>query len=78
MPLHVSGVTYPSSGDSLQMLLGVITCVGCVMTTCRLRFYRNLHVVKKHPTHAIAPSSICTGPPEDGRVTPETCRGIDS
>jgi Fe-S-cluster-containing dehydrogenase component len=29
MPLHVSGVTCPSSGGSAQMLFDVITCVGC-------------------------------------------------
>jgi hypothetical protein len=33
MPLHVSGVTRPSSGGSAQMLFGVITCVRCVLTT---------------------------------------------
>jgi hypothetical protein len=30
-----------------------------------------------HPTHAITPKSNCAEPPNDGRVTPETCRGID-
>jgi hypothetical protein len=30
VPLHVSGVTYPSSGGSAQIMFGVITCVGCV------------------------------------------------
>jgi hypothetical protein len=60
------------------MLFGVITCVGYVLTTCRLRVHRNLHVVNTHPTHVITPNIIYTEPPEDGRVTPETCRGIDS
>jgi hypothetical protein len=31
-----------------------------------------------HPTHVITPNSICADPPEDGRVTPEICRDIDS
>jgi hypothetical protein len=35
MSLHVSGVTRPSSGRYVQMLFGVITCVGCVLTACR-------------------------------------------
>jgi hypothetical protein len=26
----------------------------------------------------VKPNSICAEPPEDGRVTPETCIGIDS
>jgi hypothetical protein len=32
MPLHVPGVTRPSSGGAAQLLFGVITCVGCVLT----------------------------------------------
>jgi hypothetical protein len=32
MPLHVSGITCPSSGGSAQMLFGVIAYVGCVLT----------------------------------------------
>jgi hypothetical protein len=28
--------------------------------------------------HTITPNSNCAEPPEDGRVMPETCRGIDS
>jgi hypothetical protein len=36
MPLHVSGVNRPSSGGSAQKLFGVIMCVGCVLTACRL------------------------------------------
>jgi hypothetical protein len=39
---------------------------------------RNLHAVNTHLTHAITPNSICAEPPEDGRVTTETCRGADS
>jgi hypothetical protein len=39
---------------------------------------RTLHTVKIHPTHAITPNNICAEPPEDRRVTPETCRDIDS
>jgi hypothetical protein len=38
----------------------------------------NPHATNTHPTHAIAPNSNCAEPPEDGRVTLETCRGIDS
>jgi hypothetical protein len=53
------------------MLLGVIACVRCVLAACELAFYAHL-------THAITPSSFCAGPPEDGRVTPETYRGIES
>jgi hypothetical protein len=34
--------------------------------------------VNTHSTHVITPNSICAEPPEDGRVTPETCRGIES
>jgi hypothetical protein len=78
MPLHVSGVTRPSSGGSAQLLFGVIVCVGCVLAACRLWFHRNLHAVNTHPTHAITPHSNCAEPPEDGRITPETCRGINS
>jgi hypothetical protein len=40
--------------------------------------YRNRHAVNTHRTHPITPNSICAEPPEDGRVTPETCSGIDS
>jgi hypothetical protein len=49
-----------------------------VLTACRLRFHSNLHVVNTHSTYVITPNSICAEPPEDGRVTSETCRGIDS
>jgi hypothetical protein len=42
-------------------------------STCFGRFYRNLHAVNTHPTHEITPNNICVEPPEDGRVTPETC-----
>jgi hypothetical protein len=53
------------------MLFGVIACVGCVLTACRLQC--NRHAVNTHLTHALTPNSICAQPPEDGRVTPETC-----
>jgi hypothetical protein len=33
MPLHVSGFTRPPSGGSAHMLYGVISCVGCVVTS---------------------------------------------
>jgi hypothetical protein len=46
-------------------------CVDCVQVAV-------LHAVNTHLTHAVTPNSICPEPPEDGRVTPETCRGIDS
>jgi hypothetical protein len=78
MPLYVSGITRPSSGGSAHMLFGVFTCVGCGLTTCRMWFHRNLHAVNTHPMHIITPNSICAEPPEDGRVKPETCRGIES
>jgi hypothetical protein len=55
--LHVSGVTRPSSGGSAQMLFGS----------------HNLHPVNTHPMHVIIANIICAEPPEDGRVTPETC-----
>jgi hypothetical protein len=60
------------------MLFGVTACVGCVLTACRLWFHRNLHADNTQPTHAVTPNSISAEPPEDGRVMPETCRGIDS
>jgi hypothetical protein len=78
MPLHVSGVTRPSAGGSARMIFGVITCVECVLTECRLRFNRYRHVINTHPTHVITPNAKRADPPADGRVTPETCRGIDS
>jgi hypothetical protein len=65
MSLHVSGATHPSSEGSAQMLFGVIACVGCVLTACRLQ-YQNLHAVNTRPTHAITLNSICAEPPEDG------------
>jgi hypothetical protein len=58
------------------MLFGVIACVECVLTACGLQF--NLHAVNTHPSHAVTPNNNCAEPPEDGRVTPETYRGIDS
>jgi hypothetical protein len=73
MPLHISGVTCPSSGVCTQLLLGVIAYVACVLTACR---NRNPHAVKTHPTHATAPNINCTEPPEDGRVTPETVEAL--
>jgi hypothetical protein len=39
MPLHVSGVTRPSSEGSAQILFGAITCRGCVLTVCRLWWF---------------------------------------
>jgi hypothetical protein len=38
----------------------------------------DLHLVNTHHTQVITPNSICAEPPEDVRVTPETCRGIHS
>jgi hypothetical protein len=38
---------------------------------------RKLPAVNTHPTHVITLNCICAEPPEDGRVTLETCRGID-
>jgi hypothetical protein len=63
----------------LLCLLGVnvSTCFGRYSPTFRRRFHPNLHVVNTHPMHVITPNSICAQPPEDGRVTPETCRGIE-
>jgi hypothetical protein len=49
-----------------------------LLAVCRLRYHHNLHTANTHPTHEIAPNSNCVEPPEDGRVTPETCTGIDS
>jgi hypothetical protein len=43
-----------------------------------LGWSRHRHAVHTHHMHAITPNSICAEPPGDGRVTPETCRGIDS
>jgi hypothetical protein len=69
------------------MLCGVIACVGCVLTECRLRLVRRMCVdcvqvaVEPQPArsqHTVTPNSNCAEPPEDGHVTPETCRGIDS
>jgi hypothetical protein len=40
--------------------------------------HHNLHMVNTHPMHVIAPNRIWADPPEDGQVTPETFRGIDS
>jgi hypothetical protein len=34
MPLHVSGVTCPSSGGPAYMLLGVTACVRCELAAC--------------------------------------------
>jgi hypothetical protein len=47
MPLHVSGVTRPSSGGSAQLLLGVISCVGCVDCAVRRRRRCLLKAVQK-------------------------------
>jgi hypothetical protein len=48
------------------------------LCTVAIWWNRNLHAVNIHATHLIIPNSICAEPPEDGPVTPETCRGIDS
>jgi hypothetical protein len=48
------------------------------ITGQRCVLHRNLHAVNTHLTHTITPNSICAELPEDGRVTPETCRDIDS
>jgi hypothetical protein len=54
-------------------------CVRRMFVDCvQLAENRNLHTFNTHPTRAITPNSICAEPPEDGQVTPETCRGIDS
>jgi hypothetical protein len=55
------------------MLFGAITCVGCMFTVCN-EFHRDRHAV----THVITRNNIGAEHPEDGRVTPEICRGIDS
>jgi hypothetical protein len=61
MDLHVSEVTGPSSGGCAQILFGVITCVGCVLTACRLRW--DLYAV--NTSYAIiTPNSICAESPE--------------
>jgi hypothetical protein len=38
-----------------------------------VQFHLNLHVVNTQASHVITPNSIFAEPPEDGRVTPETC-----
>jgi hypothetical protein len=43
-----------------------------------LQWNCNMHVVNTHPTHVITPNIVCAKPPEDERLMPETCRGIDS
>jgi hypothetical protein len=45
-----------------------------VLTVCRLWW----NAVNTHPTHVVTPNSNCAEPPEDGRVTLETCRDIGS
>jgi hypothetical protein len=74
MLLQVSGVTRPSSGGSAQLLFGVIACLGRVLTACRLQLNYNQHALNTHPKHAITPNNNCAEPPEDGLVTPETCK----
>jgi hypothetical protein len=43
-----------------------------------LQWNCNLHAVNTNFTQEVTPNSICAEPPEDGRVTPETCRAIVS
>jgi hypothetical protein len=38
------------------MLFGVITCVGCVLTTCWLRWNRNRHVVTARNVIELSPA----------------------
>jgi hypothetical protein len=78
MLLYVSGVTRPCLGGSAQMLIAETVCVA-VLTACGWRrFHCNLHAVNTHPTQALTPNGICAEPLVDGRVTPETYRGIVS
>jgi hypothetical protein len=43
--VYLLGVIRPSSGGSAQMLFGLITYIGCMLTASRLRWNYNLHVV---------------------------------
>jgi hypothetical protein len=46
--------------------------------SAQMQFHRNLHAVNTHPTHEITLNSIRAESPEEGPVTPETCRHTDS
>jgi hypothetical protein len=63
IPVHVSGVTCPTSGGPPHMLLGVIACVRCALAACESAFYANSQAVNTHLAYAITPISICAGPP---------------
>jgi hypothetical protein len=55
-----------------------VTVRGNVTGVFPLQFHRNLHAVNTNLSHLITPNIICAEPSVDGRVTAETCRGIDS
>jgi hypothetical protein len=72
MPVQVSDVTHPSSGGFAQMLIGVLTCVGLRVDYVQVARSQHTSYARNYT------NSICADPPENGRVTPKTCRGIDS
>jgi hypothetical protein len=61
-PLHVSGVKHPSSGGTALAVFGV-SCV-------------HLQPANSYKCTQLTPKTVSVVPSEDGRLTPETCRGL--
>jgi hypothetical protein len=70
--LHVSSITYSSSGGSKQTALGVL-CAYNVSWLCHDKpqsWYSQLTLYAHNTT-----SAVCVGPPEDEQLMLETCTG---
>jgi hypothetical protein len=70
------GVSASTCFGSYSLIFRML-CKFAIWCNC-VRRNRNQHAVHTHPTYAITPNSKFTEPPENERVTPEKCRGIDS
>jgi hypothetical protein len=68
-PLHISGVKRPSSGGTTLAVFGV-SCVHFQLLA------HNLQQANSYNCTQLTPKPAGVMPPETGRLTPETCRGL--
>jgi hypothetical protein len=72
-PLHVLGIKRPYSGGTTLAFLVRVSCtvaVGWLQDVGRLTISQQLQCTQ------LIPKIASVVPPEDGRLTPETCRGL--
>jgi hypothetical protein len=74
-PLHVSGVKRPFSGGTTLAVFGelhALVAVGWLQVLARL--VPQLATSQQLQVHTTHTKNCCVAPPENGHLTPETCR----